>query len=87
MTGVTLVGFACPERDAGRVLMGSAQVMLSLARLSSMGVRLPIHTSSAKAAPVASIFMPEMVTPSSRASPVKISRLRIPEGGVTAIET
>ena len=42
-----------------------AQVMLSPARLSSIGVRLPIHTSSAKAAPVASIFMPEMVTPSS----------------------
>src|SRR5262245_10656991 len=58
--------------------------MLSLARLSSMAVRLPIHTSSANTAPVASIFMPQMVTPSSpsattcrvgssRASPVKIS--------------
>jgi hypothetical protein len=80
------------------VLIGNAQVMLSLARLSSMAVRLPIQTSSANTAPVASIFMPEIVTPpsssamtcrvgSSRASPVKISRLRMPEGGVTANET
>jgi len=71
--------------------------MLSLARLSSMGVRLPIQTSSANTAPVASIFIPEMTTPSSsspttckvgssRASPAKISRLRMPDGGVTAKE-
>src|SRR5262249_57688617 len=39
--------------------------MLSLARFSSIGVRLPIQTSSANTAPVASIFIPEMVTPSS----------------------
>ena len=79
------------------MLIGSAQVMLSLWRLSSMAVRLPIQTSSANTAPVASIFMPETVTPlsssattcrvgSSRSSPVKISRLRMPDGGVTANE-
>ena len=96
LADAAFVGLARPERDAGRIDRQRAGDAFA-ARFSSIDVRLPIQTSSANTAPVASIFIPEMVTPSSasamtrrvgssRASPVKISRLRMPAGGVTANE-
>ena len=70
-------------------------MMLSLLNLSSIGVRLPIQISSANTAPVASIFMPDTVTPasssattcrfgSSRSCPGNSSVARMPVGGITA---
>lgn len=47
------------------VAAGMAQLMASFSRPGASGVRLPIQISSTKAPPVASIFMPWMVTPAS----------------------
>jgi len=60
VAGVALVGLA-RQNETPEVAIGSAQVMLSFCRLSSIAVRLPIQTSSANTAPVASIFMPETI--------------------------
>ena len=46
-------------------LHGMAQVIAWLAWSGASGMTLPIQISSAMTAPVASIFMPEMTTPSS----------------------
>ena len=46
-------------------LQAMAQVMASFFWSGASGMTLPIHISLAKAAPVASIFMPEMTTPAS----------------------
>ena len=76
-------------------MSGNAAVMLSFLNLSSIGVRLPIQISSANTAPVASIFMPETVTPIGVLGddlqgrvvallPGKQLVARMPVGGVTA---
>ena len=46
-------------------LHGMAQVIASFFWSGASGMTLPIQISLAKSAPVASIFMPEMTTPSS----------------------
>src|SRR6185312_10131286 len=46
-------------------LTGTAQVIASFLRSGATGWTLPTQTSSAKTAPVASSFMPLIVTPAS----------------------
>ena len=53
------------------VFTAMAQVTASRFWEGASGSRLPIHSSSAKMPPVASIFMPETTTPSSVSSTMR----------------
>ena len=46
-------------------MTGTAQVIDSASWVGASGIRFPIQISLANTAPVASIFMPEITTPSS----------------------
>jgi hypothetical protein len=53
------------QSDSPGALHGTAQVIDSATWSAASGKRLPIQISLANTAPVASIFMPETITPSS----------------------
>src|SRR5260221_12843335 len=53
------------QRVTPGVPVGMAQVIDSASWVGASGSRLPIHSSLANTAPVASIFMPETTRPSS----------------------